>query len=196
MEKKSEASAQIFIERKALHYLCSVMGCAKLSFTIKKFEKWREVMVLNFNLVLKMCGNPEYGSFMHYSIKRNFVLIRPVCTASGMRATKWKIAPDLGQCPIATCLRQSSLWLSAVEIAESWLAQLRFAESETTNNLLRGLKCQVVIDVANKCFLLSFFALSSAVFPLKKFYAERIFVQVSMKLVKHFDTQPVKRFKR
>ena len=54
MEKKSEASEQIFIEGKALHYLCSVMGCVKLSFMIRKFGKWREVMVLNlFNLVLK-----------------------------------------------------------------------------------------------------------------------------------------------
>jgi len=69
MEKKSEASEQIFIEGKALQYLCSVMGCAKLSFMIKKLGKWREVVVLNFNLVLKkygkwflkLCGNPVKG---------------------------------------------------------------------------------------------------------------------------------------
>ena len=54
MERKSEASEQNFSEGKALQYLCSVMGCAKLSFMIKKLGKWREVMVLNFfNLVLK-----------------------------------------------------------------------------------------------------------------------------------------------
>jgi len=39
MEKKSEASEQIFIEGKALQYLYSVMRCAKLSFMIKKLGK-------------------------------------------------------------------------------------------------------------------------------------------------------------
>ena len=67
MEKKSEVSEQNFTEGKALHYLCSVMQCVKLSFMIKNVEKWREVMVLNFlNLVVKryrkrfskMRGNP------------------------------------------------------------------------------------------------------------------------------------------
>jgi len=31
MEKKSQVSGQNFTESKALHYLCSVMQCAKLS---------------------------------------------------------------------------------------------------------------------------------------------------------------------
>ena len=54
MEKKFEVPEQNFTEGKAVHYLCSVMQCAKLSFMIKNLEKWREVMVLNFfNLVLK-----------------------------------------------------------------------------------------------------------------------------------------------
>jgi len=39
MDKKSEASEQIFIEGKELKYLCSVMGYAKLSFIIKKLGK-------------------------------------------------------------------------------------------------------------------------------------------------------------
>ena len=57
MEKKSEVPAQNFTKGKAIHYLCSVEQCVKLSFTIKNFEKWREVMVLNFlNLVLKKYG--------------------------------------------------------------------------------------------------------------------------------------------
>jgi len=46
--KKSEVFEQNLTEGKALHYLCSVMQCAKLSSVIKKFEKWREAMVLNF----------------------------------------------------------------------------------------------------------------------------------------------------
>jgi len=71
MEKKSETHEQNFTEGKAIHYLCSGMQCVKLSFMIKNFEKWREVMVLKFfNLVLKRywksmennffkrCGNP------------------------------------------------------------------------------------------------------------------------------------------
>jgi len=54
MEKKFEASEQDFTEGKAVHYLCSVIKCAKLSFIIKDFKKLREVMILNFfNLVLK-----------------------------------------------------------------------------------------------------------------------------------------------
>jgi len=54
MEKKSQVSEQIFTEGKALHYLCSVMQCVKLSFMTRNFEKWRQVLVLNFlNLVLK-----------------------------------------------------------------------------------------------------------------------------------------------
>ena len=53
MEKKFEVSEQNFTEVKAVHYLCSVMQCANFSFMVKNFEKWREVMVLNFwNLVL------------------------------------------------------------------------------------------------------------------------------------------------
>jgi len=39
MEKKSEISEQNFTEGEVLHYLCSVVQCAKLSFMIKKFEK-------------------------------------------------------------------------------------------------------------------------------------------------------------
>jgi len=39
LEKKSEESEQNFTEGKALQYLCSVMQCVKLSFTIKNFEK-------------------------------------------------------------------------------------------------------------------------------------------------------------
>ena len=48
MEKNSEVSEQNLTEGKALHYLCSVMQCVRLSFMIKKFEIWREVMVFNF----------------------------------------------------------------------------------------------------------------------------------------------------
>jgi len=39
MEKKSEVSVHNFTEDKAVHYLCSVMQCIKLSFMIKNFEK-------------------------------------------------------------------------------------------------------------------------------------------------------------
>jgi len=39
MEKKSHVSEQNFTEGKALHYLCSVMQCVKLSFMIKNFKK-------------------------------------------------------------------------------------------------------------------------------------------------------------
>jgi len=39
MEKKSQVSEQNFTESNALHYLCSVMQCIKLSFMIKNFEK-------------------------------------------------------------------------------------------------------------------------------------------------------------
>ena len=54
MGKRFEASEQNFAEDKAIHSLCSVMKCAKLSFMSKNFKKLREVMVLNFfNLVLK-----------------------------------------------------------------------------------------------------------------------------------------------
>ena len=54
MEKKFEVSEQNLTKGKALHYLCSVMQCAKLNSMIKNFNKWREVMVLNFlNLVMK-----------------------------------------------------------------------------------------------------------------------------------------------
>jgi len=54
MEKK--VSKENFTEGKALYYLCSVVQCAKLSFMIRNFKKWREVMVLNLlNLVLKRC---------------------------------------------------------------------------------------------------------------------------------------------
>ena len=35
-----------------------------------------------------------------------------------------------------------------------------------------------------------------AVFPLRKFDTEQMFVLASMQLRKHVDTQPVKRFKR
>ena len=57
MEKKFEVSEHNFAEGKAVHYLYSVVQCAKLCFTIKNFEKWREVMVLNFsNFVLKKHG--------------------------------------------------------------------------------------------------------------------------------------------
>jgi len=54
MEKKSEVSEHNFTEVKAVHYLCSIEQCVKLSFMIRNFEKWREVMVFNIlNLVLK-----------------------------------------------------------------------------------------------------------------------------------------------
>jgi len=62
MEKKSLSRILL----KALHYLCSVMQCVKLSFMTRNFEKWRKVMVLNFlNLVLKIeldrcIGTPMY----------------------------------------------------------------------------------------------------------------------------------------
>ena len=46
--KEIEAFEQNLTEGKALHYLCSVMQCAKLSSMIKKFERWREAMVFNF----------------------------------------------------------------------------------------------------------------------------------------------------
>jgi len=39
MEKKFEVSEQNFTEGKAIHYLCSVKQCVKLSFMIKKFQK-------------------------------------------------------------------------------------------------------------------------------------------------------------
>ena len=35
-----------------------------------------------------------------------------------------------------------------------------------------------------------------AVFPLRKFYTEQIFILVSMQLRNHVETQPLKRFKR
>jgi len=38
-EKKFEVSEQNFTEVKAIHYLCSVEQCVKLSFMIKDFEK-------------------------------------------------------------------------------------------------------------------------------------------------------------
>jgi len=64
MEKKSQVSEQNFTEGKALHYLCSVVQCVKLSFMIKNFDKWREVMVLNFlNLVLKRYGKSMENDF-------------------------------------------------------------------------------------------------------------------------------------
>jgi len=54
MEKKSQVSERNFTEGKAIRYLCNVLQCVKLSFMVKNFEKWREVMVLNFsNFVLK-----------------------------------------------------------------------------------------------------------------------------------------------
>jgi len=39
MEKKSEVSEHNFTEGKAIHYLCSIEQCVKLSFMIKNFEK-------------------------------------------------------------------------------------------------------------------------------------------------------------
>ena len=64
MEKKSQVSEQNFTEGRALHYLCSVVQCVKLSFMIKNFDKWREVMVLNFlNLVLKRYGKSMENDF-------------------------------------------------------------------------------------------------------------------------------------
>jgi len=60
MEKKIEVSEQNFSEGKAVHYLRSVKAVylrsvkAKLSFMIRSFKKWREVMVVSFfNSVLK-----------------------------------------------------------------------------------------------------------------------------------------------
>jgi len=64
MEKKSEVSEHNFTEGKAINYLCSIEQCVKLSFMIKNFEKWREVMVLNFyNLVLKRCWKSMENDF-------------------------------------------------------------------------------------------------------------------------------------
>ena len=66
MEKKFEVSEQNFTEGKALHYLCSVMQCVKLSFMIKNFIKWREVMVLNcLNLVLKRYWKSMENNFFY-----------------------------------------------------------------------------------------------------------------------------------
>ena len=54
MEKESKVSEQSFTEGKALRHLCSIMWCVKLSFMIKNFEKWTEIMVSNIlNLVLE-----------------------------------------------------------------------------------------------------------------------------------------------
>jgi len=39
MEKKYKVSEQNFTEGKAIHYLCSVEKCVKLSFMIKNFVK-------------------------------------------------------------------------------------------------------------------------------------------------------------
>jgi len=39
MERKSQVSERVFAGGKALHYLCIVVQCAKLSFIIKNFEK-------------------------------------------------------------------------------------------------------------------------------------------------------------
>jgi len=39
MEKKSDLSEENFTEGKAIHYLCSVEQCAKLSSMIKNFDK-------------------------------------------------------------------------------------------------------------------------------------------------------------
>jgi len=58
MEKKSQVFEQNFTKSKALHYLCNVTQCVKLSFMIKNFDKCREAVVLNFlNLVLKSVEN-------------------------------------------------------------------------------------------------------------------------------------------
>jgi len=64
MKKKFEVSEQRFTERKALHYLCSVMQGAKLSFMIKNFQKWTEVKILNFlSLVLKRYSKSMENDF-------------------------------------------------------------------------------------------------------------------------------------
>jgi len=39
MEKKYKVSEQNFAEGKAIHYLCSIEHCVKLSFMIKNFVK-------------------------------------------------------------------------------------------------------------------------------------------------------------
>jgi len=41
MEKKSEVLEHNFTEGKALHYLCSAIQCAKLSFMIKSCKKMK-----------------------------------------------------------------------------------------------------------------------------------------------------------
>jgi len=80
MDKKSEASEQIFIEGKELKYLCSVMGYAKLSFIIKKLGKWREVMVLNFfNLVLKRYWKSMENDFWKCVGTLQCVQLRQIC---------------------------------------------------------------------------------------------------------------------
>jgi len=53
MEEKFEVSEQNFTEAKQLIIYPVLCKCAKLSFIIKNFKKWK-VMVLNFfNLVLQ-----------------------------------------------------------------------------------------------------------------------------------------------
>jgi len=57
--------AEFYWRWKALHYFCSAVQCVKLSFMIKNFEKWREVMVLNLsNLVLKRYWKSMENDFL------------------------------------------------------------------------------------------------------------------------------------
>ena len=105
--KKSEVCEQNFTERKAIHYLYRVEQCAKLSFMIKNFQKWRGVMVLNFfNVVLKMygkwflkmCGNPG----------TDFWLLQFVLETSNAFFPETN-QPCLVQCGKVRCVRSRSV---------------------------------------------------------------------------------------
>ena len=86
MEKKPEVPKQNFSEGKTLHYLCSVVQCVKLSFMNKNFEKWREVIVLNFsNLVLK-----RYWKSMENDFRNMW---EPWITCHTKCNVGWKIRP-------------------------------------------------------------------------------------------------------
>jgi len=66
------ASHHCFTEGKAFEIFCSGMQCVKLSFTNKKFVKWRRVIISNFfHLALKKYGiwfltpwEPVYSVFV------------------------------------------------------------------------------------------------------------------------------------
>jgi len=81
MEEKSQVSEHNFTEGKALH--CSTMQCVKLSFMIKNFEKWREVMVLNLlDLALK-----RYWKSMENDLKKRVGTLFYACETVVQRRT-------------------------------------------------------------------------------------------------------------